>query len=414
MELGTFLLWFFLPQILFYALNLVATAVLNARNSFALPVFAPTVNNLVVIATYLVFAMMRDGRPPSLDLTTAEKLVLALGTTAGVVAFCLVPLAGLWRSGFHLRPRFDRHHPVLRRLAKDGSWAAGFLALAQVLLVVVLVLANRVEGGVVVYQLAFVLFMLPNSLFAVPVFTTAFPTLTRSERAGDFGTFAAEVGRATRSIAFMTLGSAGALVALSLPLAELVARGNASMRVTEIAAAIATFAIGLPAYSMLLFLTRVSYAYGDTPTPTLVNLVVAVAGTIAMYSLVSVADDAQTVTAIGLGFSLAQVIGAVLLGLAVRHRLHAHEVRVQEVRAPLARSLASSTGGALAGWLVGRAVLDAAGGTPVGIVAATLAVCIGGVALVAVTFAVQWLLAGPTPMQSVRSLGSAPGRSHTA
>jgi putative peptidoglycan lipid II flippase len=121
-ELGTFLLWFFLPQVLFYALNLVATAVLNARNSFALPVFAPTVNNVVVICTYLLFGWMRGGQAPSLDLTLAEKLVLALGTTLGVVAFCAVPVAGLWRSGFRLWPRFRLRHPVLRRLAREGSW----------------------------------------------------------------------------------------------------------------------------------------------------------------------------------------------------------------------------------------------------------------------------------------------------
>ena len=85
---------------------------------------------------------------------------------------------------------------MLRRLAREGSWAAGFLACHQVLLVVVLVLSNRVEGGVVVYQLAFVLFMLPNSLFAVPVFTTAFPTLTRRRAGRRLATASrSEVGR---------------------------------------------------------------------------------------------------------------------------------------------------------------------------------------------------------------------------
>lgn len=409
-ELGTFLLWFFLPQVLFYALNLVATAVLNARNSFALPVFAPTVNNVVVICTYLVFGWMRGGQPPSLDLTLAEKLVLALGTTLGVVAFCAVPVVGLWRSGFRLWPRFRLRHPVLRRLAREGSWAAGFLALSQALLVVVLVLANRVPGGVVVYQLAFVLFMLPNSLFAVPVFTTVFPTLTRAERAGDHHRFAVEVGRSARSIAFLTLGSAAALMALSTPLAELVARGNAATRVGEIAAAIAAFAIGLPAYSTVLFLTRVSYAYGDTPTPTIVNLVVAVGGTALMWALVAAADARDTVTAIGVGFSAAQVLGAVLLALAVRRRLHAHGARVEALVVPVLRSAVAAVAGGLAGWWAASTVLAAAGGSPVGIPAATLATCAGAAAVVVVAFGVQWLLAGPDPALSVRTLGAAPGR----
>ncbi|MGI9579527.1 MAG: murein biosynthesis integral membrane protein MurJ [Microthrixaceae bacterium] len=405
-ELGTFLLWFFLPQIVFYGLNLVATAVLNARGSFALPVFAPTVNNVVVIATYLLFGAMRGSQPPSLELTLDEKLVLALGTTAGVVAFCLVPFLGLWRSGFRLVPRFEFRSPILRRLARDGSWAAGFLALSQVLLVVVLVLSNRVEGGVVIYQLAFVLFMLPNSLFAVPVFTTAFPTLTRNQRAGDWGAFAGEVGRATRSIAFLTIASAAALVALSEPLADLVARGNAADRAAEIGAAIAAFALGLPGYSMILFLTRVSYAYGDTPPPTLVNLGVAVLGTAAMWSMVAVASDSNVVTAIGLGFSVAQLIGALVLGLVVRSRLHREGVRVEDIVVPALRSVVSASVAAVLAWLAAEAVLSvlASGSDP--LFGSALAVGVGSVVMVAVLLGVQWLLGGPRPMETVRSLGA--------
>lgn len=410
-QLGTFLLWFFLPQILFYGLNLVATAVLNARGSFALPVFAPTVNNIVVIATYLAFGAMRGGQAPSLDLTLAEKLVLALGTTAGVVAFCLVPFVGLWRSGFRLVPRFEFSSPVLRRLARDGSWAAGFLAMSQVLLVVVLLLSNRVEGGVVIYQLAFVLFMLPNSLFAVPVFTTAFPTLTRSERAGDWAGFAEEVGRAARSIAFLTIASAAALVALSGPLADLVARGNAADRTVEIGAAMAAFAIGLPGYSMILFLTRVSYAYGDTPSPTLVNLAVAVLGTAAMWSMVAVVSESGVVTAIGIGFSVAQLIGAAALAVIVRGRLHREGVRVDGVAVPAARSLLAAVVGAVGAWLLAEAVLDASPGGGSGLVAAAVAVAAGGALMVVVTLAVQWLLRGPAPMEAVRSLGASRGGS---
>lgn len=408
-ELGTFLLWFFLPQIVFYGLNLVATAVLNARGSFALPVFAPTVNNVVVIATYLVFGAMRGGQPPSLDLTLAEKLVLALGTTAGVVAFCLVPFIGLWRSGFRLVPVFQFRSPILRRLARDGGWAAGFLALSQVLLVAVLVLSNRVEGGVVIYQLAFVLFMLPNSLFAVPVFTTAFPTLTRSERAGDWPAFAQEVGRATRSIAFLTISSAAALVALSGPLADLVARGNAADRSVEIGAAMAAFAIGLPGYSMILFLTRVSYAYGDTPSPTYVNLGVAVFGIVAMSSMVAVVSDSQVVTVIGLGFSVAQLLGAAALSVVVGSRLHREDVSVEGVTLPVLRSLVAAVVGALVAWMVAEAVLDLVADGGSGVLGSTLAVAAGSIAMAVVTLGAQWALRGPTPTEALRSLGAARG-----
>ncbi len=391
-------------------MNLVATAVLNARNSFALPVFAPTVNNLVVITTYLVFAVMRGGQAPSLDLTIAQKLVLALGTTAGVVAFCLVPLVGLWRSGFHLRPRFEFRDPVLRRLARDGLLGG---RVPRALAGPARGRARAVQpgrgwgGGLPTRVRALPAAQLP---FAVPVFTTSFPTLTRYERAGDTTSFAAEVGRSARSIAFLTFGSAAALVALSEPLAALVARGNASSRGSEIAGAIAAFALGLPAYSFILFLTRVSYAYGDTPAPTVANLVVAVLGTAGMWAIVEAVDVDQTVTAIGVGFSIAQVVGAALLALTVRRRLRARGAVVRTVAVPLARSLVSAVIGGAVGWAVSAAVLDAADGSTSGVVAATTAAIAGAAVLVGVVFAVQWLLLGPSPSRSIRTLGAAPGR----
>lgn len=403
-QLGLFLLWFFLPQVVFYAVNLVATAVLNAKGYFGLPVFAPTVNNVIVIGVYLLFAHMRGGSAPSLELTLAEKLVLGLGTTLGVVAFCFVPVVGLMRTGFSLRPRIDLRHPVLKRLLRQGMWAAGFLAFTQLLLVGVLVLANGVEGGVVVYQLAFVLFMLPHSLFAVPVFTTAFPAMTRDAVAASWSGFAEEVGRATRSIALFTMVSAAALVALAGPLSQVIALGNASTRTADVASAIVAFSLGLPGFSMLLFLTRVAYARSDTRTPTVVNLAVLVVGVAAMVVLTRVMDAGDRVAAIGLGYSLAQTLGAVLLGLVLRAQLHGLGAAVEQVVLPLARTALAST---VAAFAVRRLVT---GLDPAGMATSIAVAAVGGLAVVAVAVAAVWVAGGPTPIALARTLGAAPGR----
>jgi putative peptidoglycan lipid II flippase len=369
-------------------------------------VFAPTVNNVVVITAYLIFGAMRGGQPPSLELTTAEKLVLALGTTLGVVAFCAVPVVGLWRTGFHVRPRL-RRDPVLRRVARSGAWAAGFLALTQALLVVVLYLANGVEGGVVVYQLAYVLFMLPHALFSVPLFTTAFPALARLRNAGDWDGFGEEVARAARSIALFTLFSAGALVALSAPLAALVARGNAAGNVDQVAGAIAGFAIGLPGFSFMLFLTRASYADGDTRSPTVANLVVATVGATTMFLLASRVGSTERVSVLGLGYSIAQLTGAATLAVVVRHRLHRHGASVPGVVVPCMRLAVAAVAGGAAGWACTRLV----GPVRDGSAAAALPIVLGGGLVVAVVaLAVLWVLGGPTPVRVARSLGGDPGR----
>ncbi|HEV3497279.1 MAG TPA: lipid II flippase MurJ, partial [Actinomycetes bacterium] len=147
-RLGGFLLWLFLPQVLFYAVSSVATAVLHGSRRFAAAAFAPVANNVVVIATMVAFRALAGG-DAGLDLPLSHRLVLAVGTTAGVVAMAVVPVVALRRAGIRLRPRWDPSHPGLRSLARAGIWGVVYLTMSQLLLAVTLVLANRVEGGVV-------------------------------------------------------------------------------------------------------------------------------------------------------------------------------------------------------------------------------------------------------------------------
>lgn len=323
--LGTFLLWCFLPQVVFYGLNLVSTAMLNASGRFSLPALAPTVNNVVVVGAYLVFAWMRGGAPPSLDLSVPEALVLGLGTTFGVVAFCIVPYIGARRAGFDLRLRWEPHHPAVARVVRQGVWAGGYLAASQVVLVVMLVLANSIEGGVVVQQLAYVLFLLPVSLLAVPVVTTAFPALTRLAGRGDWSAYRTEVARTARLVLSTSAAALVVLVAGRDLLAELVSLGNAAVATEEVARAIAGFALGLPAFAAVLLLTRASYARGEVRSPTVVACGVAVVAAIATTILARNAPADWRIAAIGAGHALAQSVGALALtGLMVRDlRRHA-------------------------------------------------------------------------------------------
>ncbi|HET7718926.1 MAG TPA: lipid II flippase MurJ, partial [Acidimicrobiales bacterium] len=114
-KLGGFLLWLFVPQVLFYAVSSVATAVLHGSRRFAAAAFAPVANNVVVILTMAAFWALA-GSGGGLDLPLSHRLVLGVGTTAGVVAMAAVPLLALRRAGVHLRPRWEPSHPALRSL----------------------------------------------------------------------------------------------------------------------------------------------------------------------------------------------------------------------------------------------------------------------------------------------------------
>ncbi|HEX9775976.1 MAG TPA: lipid II flippase MurJ [Actinomycetota bacterium] len=308
-RLGTVFLLFFLPQVAFYAAGMVGTAVLNAQERFALPAFAPVVNNVVVIGAYAGFWALRGGAAPSLELRAIEIAVLAGGTTLGVMAFTLVPVVAAVRSGVSLRPRLDLRHAAVRRIGRQGVWAAVYVGSTQVLLAAALVLANRVEGGVVTYHVAYTFFLLPHALISVPIATALFPRLSR--RARDGRGFGATLGAGARATGVLTVVAAVAVVVLARPLAGLALFGRAGAHAGEVARVLTGFAPAIVGYGLFVLLTRAFYATGDARTPAIVNALVAAAGSAAM----AVGFARGAIPALAWSFSGAQLAGAGALAL---------------------------------------------------------------------------------------------------
>ena len=99
-RLANDMLWVFLLQIPVYGATVVAQGALQAHQRFFAPAVAPAVSSLVVIASYLVYAAMAgDERGSLVALSDAEFLVLAGGTTLGVVALLAVQVPALVRAG---------------------------------------------------------------------------------------------------------------------------------------------------------------------------------------------------------------------------------------------------------------------------------------------------------------------------
>jgi putative peptidoglycan lipid II flippase len=407
-RLGTVFLLIFLPQVLVYDVGLVATAVLHARGRFGLPAVAPAVNNVVVCAAYGIFWWLRRGEEPSLDLSAGEIAVLAGGTSFAVLAFCAIPIAGAHRTGFRFRPNLDRSDPAVRRLARRGAWAALFLAMTQVLLSAVLVFANGVEGGVVAYQVAFTFFLLPHSLFALPVLNTLFPTASRQVEAAAWDELRATVRRGTVSIALFVLPAAAALAALAVPLADVALFGNVGTAGAEsIAGAVVGFAPGLVGYGLFYFLTRILYAWDDARTPAVVHGVVVVLGITAMAVSSSVVDGDGVVAALAWSHSVTYLFGALALAVVVTRRLARHGATVDLVRSIAPQLVASAVAAAVMWAVVGA--LD-----PGGRAGAALQIAVAGALGGAAYVVVQSALGGPSPRTITGLLRPSPSRASSS
>jgi putative peptidoglycan lipid II flippase len=338
--LGSTFLRLFAPQIIFYGAGMIMTSALHAHRRFAMPAMAPIFNNVVVIAVYLTYALMRGARSPELgSITTAEKFVLGAGTTLGVVAMTLCLVPPLRRLGWRFRFRFDTSHPAVRRAMRVGAWALGYAGGYQAGLIVVLVLGNRVEGGVAAYQWAYTFFYLPHALFGVPVFNALFPAMSEHVATGDLNGLVVRMREGLSMLGFILLPVAALTAVAAEPVARLTLQYGAMSETSAdlVGRVLLGFAVGLPAYSMFLIYTRAFYAIGDARTPTLVN-----AGAVALSSgagaiLFFWLSGLWRVPGLSIGHSLGFAAGALVIARLFGRRAGAR--RSSAFRASLMRSL---------------------------------------------------------------------------
>lgn len=320
-SLTTFLLLFFIPQVVLYGLGAISTAVLNAKRSFVVGAMAPIGNTVVMVAFLLAFRQVA-GPDPGLDLSTNEKLLLALGGTLGVVAFVAVPSIAVWKSGFSLRPRFTRQHDGLRKVVGLSGWASLQHAFAALLLGAAIIAGGAVEGGVVAYQVGWFFFLAPYGIIAQPIHTTILPELVAEHQTGDTAAFVSSLRWALDSMCVLLLPISALCAALAVPAMSVLAFGSAegAQGIDLLAAALASLGLGLLPYGAFFLLARAWYVYGNSRIPAIAGGCAAAVGVLSMIAAAMFASGTNLVLALGLAHSLAFLVGSCVLVVSLRMR----------------------------------------------------------------------------------------------
>jgi putative peptidoglycan lipid II flippase len=388
--IGSRMLLVFMPQVVLYGVGIILTGVLQAHRRFVGPALAPLLSSALVIGAYLLYDSYRD-----VGLSGREESALAVGTTLGVVVLSLsllVPTVGL---RLRLRPTLTLPPGVGAQVRRLAGYAAVGVAAQQLLLALVLRLADPVPGGVLTYNVAYTAFLLPWGVLAVPIATSAFPALARSAAAGDDAAYADTAARALRAVVVTALLAAAAMVAAADPAARLLlgVRDGAGDP-DHLASVLRGFAPGLVGYAMLALGMRAHYARDDGRSP-------AVAGA-AGFAVAAVADVVGSawfdvddrIVVLAVGHSIGMGVTGLLL------------LRSLRLTAPGATAGAARSGGvggiaALVAAAVGALVCSAlpAAGT-LGEIGRTAA----GAAAAALVFLVLAASGGALPGSSLRSL----------
>lgn len=275
-----------LPQILFYGIYTMLSQVLNARGQFGAPMFAPIANNVVAIATFLLFISVA-GTSAAADgvLTSSQILILGIGTTLGVVVQALILIPILVRGGHVWRLRFDWRDAGLGRAGILAFWTIALVLVNQATYVVVTRLATQANvdataagvtaAGLTTYQKAHLVFMLPHSVITVSIVTAMLPALSRIAHSGDLPRVGREIGSTMRLTASFIVPIAAILLVTGSGIAVLLFGYGAAIpaQAAIMGQIVSVFMFSLLPFTLFYVLLRGFYALEDTRTPFFITVV---------------------------------------------------------------------------------------------------------------------------------------------
>ncbi|MFD5428388.1 murein biosynthesis integral membrane protein MurJ [Streptomyces sp. NPDC127084] len=384
-----------LPQIFFLGLFTLLGQVLNARGRFGAMMWAPVLNNIVVITVFGIYLGLALGGGDT--LTPSETALLGWGTTAGIAVQALALVPALRAAHFRWRPRFDWRGSGLSRPLRSAGWLVLLVLANQGAYWVTTLLATTAgsDGGPgnSAYNNVYTLWAVPHGIITVSLMTALVPRMSAAAADSDTAAVRRDTSYALRTSSAAVVPAACVLFALAHPVMALVfGYGRTSEDDTAAMAGIMmAFAPGLIAMSGQYVLSRTFYALSDTRTPFLLNLVIV--GLNAGLSLVAaqLLPARWVVTGLAAAYSLALGAGWLLTAWVLSRRLAVAGPFRSAPAGAHARLLLAALPATALGWLA------ATGSAPAGAPVATAA----GAVVIVLTFA---LLARPLRLTELGAL----------
>jgi putative peptidoglycan lipid II flippase len=269
-RVATELLRMFAPQVAIYGFISVATGILQAKRKFGPPMFAPIFNNLVVIAVLL--SLPHISHDLSLDAIQHNQKALyflGLGTTAGVLAMGVLLVPYLMKNGgANLRWRWNPRHSAVITMLRMSGWTAGFVAANQIALWVTLVLADGNSGDVSAFLSAYTFFILPHGIFAVSVMNALQPDMAEHWIQNKVSAFREQTVMGLRLITAVMIPAGVGYALLAHPISQaILMHGKLSAGEAHTTGSVlAWMAVGLPGFSVFIYLTRAFQSMQDART----------------------------------------------------------------------------------------------------------------------------------------------------
>jgi putative peptidoglycan lipid II flippase len=314
-ELTTAFARLLLPEIFFYGVFALLSAILNAKHIFGPTAWAPVLNNLVVIVTLALFMVLPGEISTNpVRMGDTKLLVLGVGVTMGIVVQAIMLVPALLRTGFRFKWRWG----IDRRMKEFGGlalWILGYVAVSQLGLTInTRVLTSGDAGGVTIYSNAWLLFQLPYGVIGVSLLTAIMPRLSRNAADGDTRKVVADLSYASRisTVMLVPIAAVMSVIGSSIGIALFSGGQNSAAQAERLGEALAISAFGLLPYALVMLQLRVFYAMKDARTPTLIMIVMTIVKIPLLYLCQALLSDQNIVLGTMMVNSLTFVVGAIM------------------------------------------------------------------------------------------------------
>ncbi len=305
----------FLVSPILFTLSNVFSSVLNSLKRFALVSIAPIIYNFGIIFG-ITFLYPRYGIAG-----------LGYGVLIGAGLHFLTQMSGALSAGFKLRPNLDIRHPGVKKITKLFLPRILGIDNAQMSLLIASIIGSTLASGTVaIFNLANNLQAVAIGMFGISFAIAVFPHLSESYARKDEPEFNKVLLKTAINILFFVVPISVLLILLRAQVIRVIlGTGNFDWQATKLTAnTLGIFAISIFAQSISPLFSRAFYSRHNTVTPVIIGL-----GTLAFNAVISfVLSRAYGELGLVMGFSLSNILNAILLFTFLRPRLQNFNDRV--------------------------------------------------------------------------------------
>jgi putative peptidoglycan lipid II flippase len=306
------------PQVFFMMLAALCIGILNAYKKFSSTAFGPTVYNICVVVSILVFGKQ----------TNQAVINTAIGITASAGVYFLLQFFMARRELKSFRLSLDIQDEGFRellRLAVPTMISASIVQLNTIVITTFSGGFGEKSGIIQSLQNAKTIWQLPYGIFAVAVGSVMLPSLSAHFAAQDYKSARVLLGKSLRNALFLTIPSAGLLLALRHDVVPAILKWTSSYKIASgetTALILMGYCLAVIFQTVVFIYNQAFYAIGKTKIPLYTGALsmILITGFCFILKSLDLLKPGSVVGALGLSlaYSLTSIITALILSTLYR------------------------------------------------------------------------------------------------